>query len=355
MDDTPGRVNKDPIDVAGRATERTRGYAGDRGDADDRDDVGGRTAEIRQEIEETRGEIVETVDAIQEKLKPRNIVANATERVKSAATERVREMADTASQTAQQAMDYTRGKTTGVSETMRENPIPLALIGIGAAWLLSNRSRGAASSRPRSSGRDYGRDYGEYGRAVTRDESLYDDERTGSFMARIRHNPIPAALAGVGLSWLAFSSGERVERDSGRWRGPSGEGAWRTDRSDDSAVGDRSVTVNLTESASQMASRGRQYASETTASMRRMTQRRQNQLQRMVQENPLLVGAGALMLGAAFGLAVPETETENEWMGDARDNMVDRAREMAHDAASQVQEAASNVADTANKFTKTDV
>ena len=180
---------------------------------------------------------------------------------------------------------------------------------------------------------------------------------TAAFMARIRSNPIPAALAGVGLSWLAFSSSERdEERDSSRWRGPSGEGVWRTDPSDESAVGGQSVTSNLTESASQMASRGRQYASETTGSMRRMARRRQNQLQRMVQENPLLVGAGALMLGAAFGMAVPETETENEWMGDARDNMVDRAREMASDAASQVQETASNVADTAKKFTgKTDV
>jgi len=100
-----------------------------------------------------------------------------------------------------------------------------------------------------------------------------------------------------------------------------------------------------------MASRGRQYASETTASMRRMTQRRQNQLQRMVQENPLLVGAGALMLGAAFGMAVPETETENEWMGETRDNVVDRAREMARDAASQVQDAAGSVADAAGKLT----
>jgi hypothetical protein len=340
------------MDVAGRATETTRGYA-----ADDRDDVDDRTDEIRQEIEETRGEIVETVDAIQEKLKPRNIVANATDRVKSAATERVSEMADTAGQTAQQAMDYTRGRATGVTETMRENPIPLALIGIGAAWLLTKRSPGSASSQTRWSGRDYGRDYGDYRRAATRDELLDDDERNSGFMARIRSNPIPAALAGVGLSWLAFSSNERDEaRDSSRWRGPSGEGAWRTDRSDESAVGGQSVTSNLTESASQIASRGRQYVSETTGSMRRMTRRRQNQLQRMVQENPLLVGAGALMLGAAFGLAVPETETENEWMGDARDTMVDRAREMARDAATQVQDAASNVADTAKKFTgKTDV
>ena len=83
--------------------------------------------------------------------------------------------------------------------------------------------------------------------------------------------------------------------------------------------------------------------------MRRMVRRRQSQLQHMVQDNPLLVGAGALMLGVAFGMAVPETDTENEWMGEARDTVVGRARDVARDAASQVQDAANTVADAAKK------
>ena len=71
----------------------------------------------------------------------------------------------------------------------------------------------------------------------------------------------------------------------------------------------------------------------------------------MVQENPLLVGAGALMLGAAFGMAVPETDVENEWMGEARDTIVERARDTAREAANQVQQAAGSVADAAGKLT----
>ena len=197
-------------------------------------------------------------------------------------------MADTASQTAQQAVGYTRERASDVAQGARRNAIPLALIGVGAAWLLTNRSRRSNYDEDWR----YQRDYGDYARTSPRDESLY---REGA-----------ASRYGEGAA-------------SGY-----GEGG---------------------------ASRAREYASETADSVRRMARRRQNQVQRMVQENPLLVGAGALMLGVAFGLAVPETEAENDLMGPTRDNMVDRAREMARDAANEVQEAASTVTDAAKKLT----
>ena len=83
MDDSPGRVRDDANDVNRRATEYSGGdVAGDTSDADER------TRQIRDEIAETRVELTETIDAIQEKLTPRNIVASATDRVRTAATER---------------------------------------------------------------------------------------------------------------------------------------------------------------------------------------------------------------------------------------------------------------------------
>jgi len=338
MDDTPGRVRTGASDATGRAAEPSRDDAEKTGDVDER------AREIRNQIEETRVGMTETIDAIQEKLSPRNIVANATSRVKNAATQRVREMADTASQTTQQAMDYARETAGDITERARQNPIPLALIGVGAAWLLANRSRrpsyrgGYVRPGQHNPEREYPGDW-------TRDRALERDPSEDGVMATIRNNPIPAALAGVGLGWLAFASGQRGDRrDAGRWAEASREG-WAGQP--EGASGEGGVIQNLTESTSQIASRTREYASETAESVRRMARQRQNQVQRMVQENPLLVGAGALMIGAAFGMAVPKTEAEDELMGEARDTVVGRAREMARDAATQVQSAASSVADAA--------
>jgi hypothetical protein len=311
-----------------------------------------RTQQIRHEIDQTRADLSETIDAIQHRLKPANMVATATDSVKSAATQKVRDMTETANETAQHAMDYTRQRANQAMSSARQNSVPLAIIGIGAAWLLTNRSRNpsaTAARRKYGTGSD-GNEYGNYGggtsatgtydrhrESIERAEGMYAPERDGGLMARIRSNPVPAALAGVGLGWLAFANQQTNTRRRSNYeqdlaKAPSVD--WRGGSSEPG-----------------LAARTGDYASQTTDSVRRMAQRRQNQLRRMIDENPLLVGAGALMLGAAFGLAVPETDTENEWMGDARDTVMTRARDMARDAAEQVQNTASGVADAAKKAT----
>ncbi|HKT79360.1 MAG TPA: DUF3618 domain-containing protein [Vicinamibacterales bacterium] len=256
------------------------------------DEATRRARDIRSEIEDTREEMAETIDAIQDKLRPSTIVAGATERVKAATTERVRAMADTTGETAQKVMDRTRDTAGGVVEMIRDNPIPAALIGIGAAWMwmagqnhdgTRRESRQRADWRTRSRRRDYS--FEAYNAGYDRDADDYDDYED--------YNTEP------------------------------------------------------------MTDRAKEYARETSDSIARAGRRAQTQLQRMINDNPLLVGAGALMLGAAFGMAVPETERENELMGDARDSVVGRAQQLASDAANKIQEKASEVANTAGNVANT--
>ena len=69
-----------------------------------------------------------------------------------------------------------------------------------------------------------------------------------------------------------------------------------------------------------------------------------NQLRRTWNESPLLIGAAAAVLGAIAGLAVPETERENELMGETRDSMLDTVQETVRDKVTEVQQAATNAA-----------
>jgi hypothetical protein len=51
--------------------------------------------------------------------------------------------------------------------------------------------------------------------------------------------------------------------------------------------------------------------------------------ERLLESNPLMVAAAAVAVGATVGLALPETETENEWLGETRDTMVEQVQEVA--------------------------
>lgn len=51
-----------------------------------------------------------------------------------------------------------------------------------------------------------------------------------------------------------------------------------------------------------------------------------------VGENPLIGGAIALIAGAIIGSLVPRTEMEDNYLGDARDTIVDNAKQMAESA-----------------------
>ena len=314
MDDTTRGVGDER--TSGRGDETTRNYAAtetpaartssrpaNTSSASETDDTDRRTREIRAEIEQTRGEMSETIDAIQEKLRPGNVVAEAKERVKSATTERVRQMADSASETAQNAYEHTRHMAGQVVEGARSNAIPAAMICVGTAWLLFDRYRNNRSS-----------DYRRWRSSSYRTPEYYGSDEY--YRAR------PASAYGTQSESTAGSYGTRSGSTAG------------------SAYGSRYEEEGggLSETASQLRDR-----------TMRTGRRARNQFQRLLHENPLMVGAAAVVVGCAVGMALPETERENEWLGETRDNVVEKAQDAARNVATRAQEA---VSDAAGEVTK---
>jgi hypothetical protein len=239
-----------------------------------------RAREIRSEIEHTREDMSETIDAIQEKLRPGNIAAAASDRVKDVAGTAVRNAAEAASSKAQHAMERTRRMADDLAEGGRMNTIASAMIGIGSAWLLVERWRNSGRRR-----------YGSLS------DYEYGDERYRSRWAR--HPGVE-------------EYGAELASDEG-------------------------VISQGYDRASSMAHEARDRARETA-------RRARSGFANLLESNPLMVGAAAMAVGATIGLALPETERENEWMGEAKDNLIERAQDVARSTVTEVRQAAGDIA-----------
>ncbi len=89
-----------------------------------------------------------------------------------------------------------------------------------------------------------------------------------------------------------------------------------------------------------MSEGAQERASQLTGQAQEQAQRAKGGFQRMLQENPLAVGALAAGLGAAVGFSVPETQKENQVMGGARDNLVEQGKQKAQELKPKVRSVA---------------
>jgi ElaB/YqjD/DUF883 family membrane-anchored ribosome-binding protein len=226
----------------------------------------------RAEIERTRADMSETVDAIQDRLSPESLKEQAKDRVKEATVGKAQEAGS------------------GIVGTIRANPLPAALTGIGLGWLFVN-------ARRQSSERIRYRQYGPYD-AYGYDYPPRYDER--------RETNVP-------------SPGQALERARDR----AGETA-----------------TEVQDKAGQVAGQAQDQASRLGEQARHQARRASGGFQRMLRENPLAMGALGVGVGAAVGLAIPETTREHEVMGEARDTLVEKAQEKAQDAQQRVQQVA---------------
>ena len=61
-------------------------------------------------------------------------------------------------------------------------------------------------------------------------------------------------------------------------------------------------------------------------------------LKSFFERNPVIAGAGAVVIGAAVGALLPSTEKENKLMGHTRDELVREAKQVASQAQDTVKD-----------------
>lgn len=212
---------------------------------------------IRAEISETRERISQDLDEIGERLNPHNVKADIKDGIREATIGRVEEMA-------RQAGERLSGAGSGIVQTIRDNPLPAAVAGIGLLWLFTNRDRNSsqqmAGRPPEQSTVDTARD--TVGKAK---------EKVGELAEQAQDAVAQAAT-------------------------PPVEGVRST-----------------------------------------------------FQENPLAIAAGAVALGLAIGLLAPATRSEKRVLADVGESVVDKVSEVAKEATEKAQ----HVAQRAMEETKT--
>jgi gas vesicle protein len=142
-----------------------------------------------------------------------------------------------------------------------------------------------------------------------------------NLVSSVKTYPIPATLAGIGIAWLAAVS-KPASPDMNESSGPG--------------IGDRmqsakeSVTGTMQsakDSVSGTMQSARERASQLTDTARQTAERAKDSWDRVLNEHPLALGAVGLAIGALAAAMAPRTEKEDRLMGDARDKLLDQAKQ----------------------------
>ncbi len=365
---------------------------------------GGEVAVIEGTIERTQGAMSETLDAIQEKLNPGALMEQARGPVEDTTDHIVAEV----QRAVRESVDHLIGEARGPIEEVGEHLIARVT---SAAEEATDHILAQARVTATEAASDIVARTGEAVRAATigkvehmahtvsettRDMADSANDTTKGLGAAVKgtieRNPLPAALAAIGLSWLylkrpigasrrsapssypsypsyqAGPTGQRPLGDTignaagtvgsavgsatdtvgntvgsaagavgdtvGTAAGAVGEALGMTastvGNTIGSAVGAVGDTVGGAAAGTQDVARG------LVGEIQHQASQVGNGFQKLARENPLAVGVAGVAVGSLIGLLVPETAGERQLMGGARDTLMDKAAETAQDTMQKV-------------------
>lgn len=243
------------------------------------------TEDIEDDIARTRDEMADTLNAIERRLSPQQIMDQAVDTMREFLSDRTR-----------------------VAEMVRDNPIPLALVGLGLGWLAVSAVGASGGRRSRA------------------------QAATGSY----------ESMEGVAPAWAGDETGggyaPGVESPA---YGTAGSAEYVAAGSPGQAG---TTTRSLRDAAQRTRGKVDQWSRQARASASQVTERTRDAF----QDHPLTIGALAMVVGAAVGAMLPRSRTEREAFGETAGNLARQARQ----AGSELAEKAGRVAERAAQGAK---
>ncbi len=314
------------------------------------------------DIEQTRADLSETIEAIQERLAPERITdqamdaaTEATEQARDAALEVVDHAIEEAKAAIRELTDQARGavreatvgrvermasKTgqsaqgfrSSVITTIKQNPGPAALTGLGISWLfLSGRSAGSQGQSTQYSGYQTTGSAGSggYGGYSGQQGSQSGTGTVGQVAGQVQDT------VGSAVNQAQATAGQVVDQV----QGAAGQVA---NQAQETAG---QVVDQVQGAAGQVTHQVQGVAGQVTHQVQTLGSR----VRQAVEQNPLPAGALAVVLGGVAGLAAPKTAREDQVLGEARDAVVSSAESTAQGVVQKVQRVAEEAEEAAEK------
>jgi ElaB/YqjD/DUF883 family membrane-anchored ribosome-binding protein len=218
--------------------------------------------EIQEDIQQTRAEMNHTLHALERKLSP--------------------------GQLTDQLLGYFRGAgeesgefATNLGRSIKNNPVPVTLLGIGLGWLMI-----AGSEKPeRRQPQPYRGPIITPSTVTAETESSHKRERVGQ------------------------AASDKIHEASDKIN----------ERAEQMVHGAREKVEQVTETA-------RHQVKHLSDQARHQAERAKRGATYMLQEHPLVLGSIGLAIGAALGAGLPPTRREDELMGEKRDELLEQAK-----------------------------
>ena len=235
-------------------------------------------AELEREVEMQRGRVSDTIDQIQTRLSPGQLLDQL--------------MGATGAQDFAQNM----------GRQVRDNPLPVALLGASLLWLMAGKS-------PIGSGRDSG----YQGADGLVHEPYFDDPSASANGNGGAHSGVVGKIkdAAGGIGDAASGVGEKLAGIKDK--------ASRT--AHDMRDGIDAARHSLGQAAGSVSSRAHALGGQVSGM--------QDSLNRLFSDQPLIAGALAFAAGAALGAALPVSAKERELVGDTAADVVSKVEEAA--------------------------
>ncbi|WP_438764713.1 DUF3618 domain-containing protein [Kushneria sp. TE3] len=270
--------------------------------------------EIEADINKTRSHLDDTLSDFQERFSSDHMMSSAMEYVKS---------------------DSARDYFSNLGRSVRDNPMPAALIGVGIGWLIysSNSSNSGHGDVP-SRFNDKRQKKARHAAAQTQPQTHEYDE--------IYDEPLfdePLYSEGDSIDQHRQGRTSSGSDDSLRQRaGDALHGAGDKARSMKDGAGERAH--NMKSGAGDRMQRMKQGSSDRLHDASSKARETGSWLSDLAHDNPVATGALGLAAGALLGSLLPTSRAEQRAMGDTRDQLVDRASEMGSEQMERASEKA---------------